>query len=157
MITPSQSSVTSGSRILDGVPPSPNDRIYPKKSPPGADTRSLLGSDPQDEGEGEDGMMAQPGNKLLLSVSMFMQGVNLAESVSPGFVPEPVKQWVAMAMEQAPQVALQMSQMGNPANLLAAVGQSGAAAGNPPMGMAAMSPMTAQAPMSGPPGGGRMI
>jgi hypothetical protein len=150
MATFATQSNRSGSAVLDGAPPSPPDKIYPKKSAPGEDTKSLLGFDPQEEGEGDGSdALSQPGNRLLLSVAMFMQATNIAESSMPGFVPEPVKQWVAQAMQQAPQIAQQMSQMGNPAAMLSAVGQSGAASQNPPMGLPAMSPMGAGGGMAG--------
>lgn len=143
-----QSSRASGSAMLDSAPPSPADKIYSKPTQPGDDTLSLLG--PSDPSTGNPALQG-PGGKLLLAVGMLMQAVNIAESQSPGFVPDPVKQWIAMAMEQAPLMAEQMSRQGDPMAMLAAVGSAGLASGTSPMGMPAMN---AGAP-AGPVGSGR--
>lgn len=131
----------SGSAILDGAPPSPPEKIFPSSSAPGADTSSLLGSSMMEPLGGTGSVLQQPQNKLLLAVAMFMQSANLAESISPGFVPEPVKMWIASAMEQAPMMVEQMSRQPDPLSMMAAA-QSGMAG---PQGMSPMgaSPMSA--------------
>lgn len=138
--------------MLDGAPPSPPEKIYSKPSPPGADTEALLGSPDASDPTGRNAALAEPGNKLLMAVAMFMEASNLADSVSPQFVPPPVKQWIAMAMEQAPMIAEQMATQSNPLAMLSAAGQS--AAPNP-MGMSAMG--QPPAPAAAPPmAGGRI-
>ena len=131
----------SGSAILDSAPPAPPDRIFHKPASADEETKSLLGSS-IDEGGAGNPALSTPGGKLLLSVSMFMQAANLADSVMPGFVPEPVKAWIAMSMEQAPLAAQQLSAQGNPMSMLSAVGGTAAAAGasvQPPAGLASMA------------------
>jgi hypothetical protein len=146
----------SGSAILDDAPPSPQDRIYRKPSPPGADTESLLGGPTTDDVGGSEAALSSPANKLLMAVSMFMQASNIADSIAPGFVPDQVKMWIAQAMEQGPQLAQQLASQGNPLSMLAGAGASAAASNQMPMGSPAMGMQGAPGdPLGGMGGGGR--
>lgn len=133
-----QNNRASGAAILDRPPSAPEEKIYSKPTQPGDDTLSLFGMPPSSMGGNP--ALSTPGGKLLLVVSMLMQASNIADSIMPGFIPEPMKQAIAAMMEQAPMLADQLSRQQDPAALLSAVGSSAAASptGAPPMGMPAM-------------------
>lgn len=154
----------SGSRILDGPPPSPASRVFSKPSPPGADTKSLMGSDDSGDGGSGNAALSTPGNKLMMSQAMFMQAVNLRESVASGSTPPEIIQWIQQQMQVVPQMAEQMARGGNPGAMLSAVGQSAGTQAGSPMGAPAMGaggggsmPMPASGGGGGAvPGGGGM-
>lgn len=130
----------SGSAILDGAPPSPTDKIFPKRSRPGEDTASLLGDDgnSDENAGGSNPQLQSAGGRLLQGISLMMQGANMVESVSPGMLSEPVKQAIAQLMEQGPQQADNMARQQNPTSMLSSIGGSAASSPSPAMGSAAM-------------------